>query len=87
MPYRRAAPPCRHLDTVELFSSPLPLHLGSARRLQTSRRAWNPLTTDEICTAGRAASGVARDLPGSPTDEGSLAPSDVTHPCGAHGIS
>jgi hypothetical protein len=85
MPYRRAAPPCRHLDTVELFSSPRPPRLGSARRAPTSRRAWNHLTTDEMCTACRAASRVARDLLGSPTDEGSRAPSAVPPPDGAHG--
>ena len=85
MPYRRAAPPCRHLDTVELFSSPRPPRLGAARRAPTSRRAWNPLTTDEMCTACRAASRVARDLPGSLTDEEAMASSDVPPPGGAHG--
>ena len=85
MPYRRAAPPCRHLDTLKLFSSPRPPRRGSARRAPTSRRAWNHLTTDEMCTACRAASRVARDLLGSPTDEGSRAPSAVPPPGGAHG--
>jgi hypothetical protein len=85
MPYRRAAPPCRHLDTVELFSSPCPPCLGSARRPPTSRRAWNHLTTDEMCTACRATSRVARDLLGSSTDEEAMAPSDVPSPGRAHG--
>jgi hypothetical protein len=46
---------------------------------------FHPLTTDEMCTGGRAASRVARDLLGSPTDEGSRAPSAVPPPGGAHG--
>jgi hypothetical protein len=68
------------------FSSPRPPRLGAARRAPTSRRAWNPLTTDEMCTtACRAGSRVARALLGSPTDEGAMAPADVPPPGGAHG--
>src|SRR5262245_27197070 len=64
-----------------------PAHRASvphgARR--PSRRAWNPLAPDEMCTAGQAVSRVARDLLGSPTDEGAMAPADVPPPGGAHG--
>src|SRR5262245_35217504 len=85
---RRAAPPCRHPDTVAVFSTPRPPRLGSARRLLTSPRARYPLPPDERGPAGRAAAGVARDLLGSPTDGGSGAPAAVPPPgraCGTVG--
>jgi len=84
-----AAPSCggavtasRHLSTIFVTPPPAPRVLAASA---APRRAWNHLTSQEMLTTGRAASGVACDLLCPPTDGGPTAPSDIPHPHAAHG--